>query len=204
MEEKTKIIKDWLGTGSINIFGRPFAGKDTQGKILADLVGGRLVGGGDILRSHKDPQKIEQIMASGGIIPSDFYFEMVLPFLSQDELKNIPLILSAVGRSSGEETTIMKATTDSGHPIKAVVLIQMPEIEVLKRFDASGKQQDRGDRTDDNKEVLMNRLAKFQEKTIPVIDYYRKQGLLVEVDGTNPREQVTQEIIDKLAVRTVA
>lgn len=204
MEQKTKIIAEWLGFGSVNIFGRPFAGKDTQGKILADMLGGRLVGGGDILRSHKDPKKIEEVMSSGGIIPSDFYFEMVLPYLSQPELQNMPLILSAVGRSKGEETTIMKATSDSGHPIKAVVLLQMPEIEVLKRFDASSKENDRGDRTDDKKEVLMNRLAKFQERTVPVIEFYRKNGLLVEVDGTLPREQVTEQILEKLAQRATA
>ena len=201
MDEQTQKIAAWLKTGSINIFGRPFAGKDTQGQLLADMFHGPLIGGGDILRHHDDPEKIEKIMASGGIIPSDFYFEMVLPYLSRDEFKNGPLILSAVGRSEGEETTILKATNDSGHPMRAVILLDLSEEEVWKRFDASAKQHDRGERTDDHREVLANRLEKFRTKTLPVIAYYRRAGLLIEVNGALSREEVTSSILEQLAAR---
>jgi adenylate kinase len=204
MNEKTQKIAGWLGTGSINIFGRPFAGKDTQGSILADIFGGVLIGGGDILRSHHDPKKIEEVMAAGGIIPSDFYLHMVLPYLSQEDFKDKPLILSAVGRSEGEETTIMKATADSNHPTKAVILLHLTEEEVWRRFDAAKQQHDRGDRTDDQRDVLATRLQKFRDKTMPVIDFYRKNGLLIELDGTLPREQVTEEILQSLAEKAEA
>lgn len=201
MNNHTKIITDWLGTGSINIFGRPFAGKDTQGRILAELFGGVLIGGGDILRSHDDPKKIEDILASGGIVPSDFYLQMVLPYLSQASLRDKPLILSAVGRSHGEEDIIMKATHDSGHELKAAIVLVLSEEEVWKRFDESQTHHDRGNRTDDHREVLANRLKKFQEKTTPVIEYYRQKGLLIEVDGMLSLEEVTEEILSGLRLR---
>jgi len=200
MNTQTKIISDWLGAGSINIFGRPFSGKDTQGRILADLFDGALIGGGDILRSHHDPAKIEQIMASGGIIPSDFYLGMLVPYLSQPGFKNKPLVLSAVGRSHGEEETIMKAAADSGHPIKAVIVLQLSEDEAWRRFEESKAVHDRGNRSDDHRSVLKTRLQKFQDKTTPVIEFYRDKGLLIEIDGTKSRQQVTDEIIEKLAV----
>ena len=198
MFEQTDIVASWLGVGSINMFGRPFSGKDTQGRKLADLLKGELVAGGDILRSHDDPKKIDEVIASGGIIPSDFYLKLVVPYLSQQNFENKPLILSAVGRSHGEEPIIMKATTEADHPMKAVISLQISEDEVWRRFELAPLAKDRGDRTDDNREALKTRLKKFQTRTVPVIEYYREKGLLIEVDGTLPREQVTQEIFESL------
>ncbi len=79
MNNQQKTISDWLKTGSINIFGLPFAGKDTQGKILAEMFNGVVISGGDILRSNKDNQELQQIMASGQIIPSDLWEQIVVP-----------------------------------------------------------------------------------------------------------------------------
>lgn len=201
MDQQLQTIIDWVGTGSINIFGRPFAGKDTQGSKLADLFGGVLVAGGDILRHYPDQAEIEQVMAAGGIIPTDLYLKIVLPYLSRPDFKDRPLILSSVGRLQGEEQTIMAATTSSGHPIKAVVLLQLTEDQVWQRFDEASANHDRGERSDDHREVLRNRLHKFQNKTMPVIEFYRRQGLLIEVDGTLDREAVTNEILNSLASR---
>lgn len=66
MDDKKLIIKNWLGNGSINIFGMPFSGKDTQGAILAEHFGGVMISSGDILRHDHGNQQIQQIMAEGG------------------------------------------------------------------------------------------------------------------------------------------
>lgn len=198
MQNQIKTILDWLGVGSINIFGRPFAGKDTQGRVLADLLGAKLIAGGDILRSYHDQDEINRVMAEGGLIPSDLYLKIMLPYLSKSEFEGKPLILSAMGRLKGEESVIMEATSKSGHPIKAVVLLEMDDGEVWRRFEIAKLERDRGERTDDQLEVLKNRLAKFQNMTIPVIDFYEAQNLLVRVDGTLSREGVTSEIIKSL------
>ena len=201
MNEQIQKISDWLGTGSINIFGFPFAGKDTQGNILAGMFGGIMISGGDILRHDHGNEKVQQIMATGGIIPSELFEEIVLPYFSRPELKGKPLILSEVGRMQGEEQVIIRATTSSGHPIKALVLLQLTEAEVWRRFDEAKLEHDRGNRADDRKEVLQTRLDKFYSKVVPVIDFYRKQGLLIEIDGSLPRGEVTANIIKHLANR---
>jgi adenylate kinase len=198
MHEQTKKITDWLAAGSINIFGCPFAGKDTQARILAQLFNGALIAGGDILRSHHDPVKIKQIMAEGGLVPSDFYLHLVLPYLSRPIFKNKPLILSSVGRSKGEESTIVEATNASGHPLKAVILLELPEDEVWRRFEAAKAEHDRDGRTDDQRKTLKKRLTKFKDKTMPVIEFYRSKDLLIEVNGALSREEVTKEILKKL------
>ena len=109
MDNQLKAVKGWLGAGSIDIFGRPFSGKDTQAEKLAQLLGAQLIGGGDILRSHEDPSQVEKVMSEGGIVPSDFYLNLVLPYLSRPEFSGKPLVLSAVGRAHGEEMAVMQA-----------------------------------------------------------------------------------------------
>jgi len=204
MEEMTGSIKTWLGNGSIDFFGRPFSGKDTQGKILADLFGGSLISGGDILRSHHDPAAIEKIMAEGGIIPSDFYLSMVVPYLSKDEFRGRPLMLSAVGRSHGEEPIIEQATEASGHRMKAVIVLELSDEDVWQRYDAAKELHDRGERSEDRAEALRNRLNKYRDNTEPVIDYYDQKGLLVRIDGRQSEEDVTRAIIEQLAAFSAA
>lgn len=201
MEQNIQTIKTWLGSGSLNIFGRPFAGKDTQGRLLADYFGGVMLSGGDILRHSMDNPRVQEIMASGAIIPSDLFEEIVVPFFSHQDLVGKPLILSEVGRVTGEDDVIMKVAEQTAHPEKAVIYLDLAEDDVWQRFEQSQASHDRGDRADDNKAVLQNRLNQYRDKVLPVIDFYRQKGLLIEVSGTLAREEVTAAIIEALASR---
>ncbi len=192
-----KII-DWLGGGSINIFGSPFAGKDTQAHKLAEALGASVIGGGDILRAHHDQATIKRLMSSGELFPSDYYLGLVLPFLKQSSLKHKPLILSTVGRWHGEEDAVMQAAAQSGHPLKAVIFLRLDEAEMWRRFETNEKLMIRGKRHDDDAEVLKIRINEFQTKTLPVIEFYKHKKLLIEVSGEGAPDLITQQIIEKL------
>ena len=196
--EKIEIIKKWLGSGSIDIFGRPFAGKDYQGRQLVALFGGNLIGGGEILRNSIVPEDITAQLRVGKLAPTDFYIRTVVPYLSQDRLANAPLFLSSVGRWHGEENGVIEAIQQSGHPMKAVVYLDMPTEESYVRWQSRDINNDRVGRHDDTLEVLKTRFNEFQDKTIPVIDFYRDLGNLVEIDGKQSREKVTQDILEAL------
>jgi adenylate kinase len=196
---KIETIKNWLGSGSINIFGLPFAGKDTVCEKLADLLGGIVIGGGEILRSQKQKDHIADQIDKGALAPTDEYLAIVLPYLSQLHLAHKPLILSSVGRWHGEESSIITAAHDSGHPLKAVVLISITEQEAHKRWALATHLGDRGQRKDDAQGILDTRINEFISKTTPVIDFYRSQGLLIEVDGLQSRSAVLAEVVSKLA-----
>lgn len=204
MEHITQKVSDWLGAGSINIFGRPFAGKDTQGRSLAELFNGTMISSGDILRHAQSNTEVQATMAAGEIISSELFESIVIPYLSRSEFGQKPLILSEVGRVPGEEAIILRATAKAGHPLKAVIVLKLEEAEVWKRFEAAQQQHDRGDRADDRREVLETRLKAYREKVLPVIEFYRDRGLLIEVDGTLSRESVTNQILEKLGDQKIS
>lgn len=191
-------IQKWLGTGAINIFGLPFAGKDTHGHKLAALFDASIMGGGDILRNSVIPPHVRELIDSGRLAPIDDYIRIVTPYLSRDEFADRPLILSSVGRWHGEEPGVMGAAEAAGHPIKAVVYLQVSEATAHERFLASREDEFRGVRTDDAEHIIETRFKEFNSKTLPVIEYYRDQGLLVEVDGNPPKDVVHQNILHKL------
>lgn len=199
MEDKINSIKSWLGTGSINIFGLPMSGKDTQGIRLAELLGAKLLSSGLIIRA-KEAETRQHYTDKGNLIPTDIFYEWVLPYFSRDDLADYPLVLSSIGRWVGEEDSVIEAAKNSGHPIKAVVLLNISEADVENRWQAAKTLGDRGTRKDDQDIVTFrNRLQEFREKTLPVVLHYRDLGLLVSVNGDQPRDDVFNEIVDKLA-----
>lgn len=194
-------ITSWLGTGSVNLFGVPYAGKDTQGKELSRLFNAPLMGGGDILRNSVIPPHVKAKIDAGELAPTDEYMDIVLPYLSKDEFADKPLILSAVGRWHGEEDGVMQATAASNHPLKAVIFLSIDDATLQKRWQEAGDKGDRGDRVDDAKHILDVRLEEFREKTLPVIETYRQNGLLIEVDGSGSLAEVTVRVLEALAKR---
>lgn len=193
-----EVIKDWLGTGSLNIFGLPFAGKDTHGHYLAKIFNASIMGGGDILRNSVIPSHVKKIIDSGRLAPIDDYIQIVLPYLSRAEFAGRPLILSSVGRWHGEEPGVIAAAEAADHPLKAVVLLSVSEETAFRRFVASKGEKHRADREDDAEHTLAVRFDEFNNKTLPVINFYRELGLLIEVDGNPPKQEVHQAILQKL------
>jgi adenylate kinase len=187
-------IRAWLGSGSINIFGLPFSGKDTHGSELARFFGAPMFGGGDILRSDVSPQHVKDIIATGELAPTNDYLAIVLPYLSQDIFVDKPLILSSLGRWYGEEKAVMEAADASGHPMKAVLYLDITAEEAYRRWQSA----ERGRLDDAAEHILEKRFDEFKIKTLPVIEFYRKKNLLIDVDGMPPKDEVTKTIIQKL------
>lgn len=198
MEDKIAAIKRWLSTGSINIFGFPMSGKDTQGVKLAEAVGGKLLSSGIIIRA-KEAELHKNLTKTGALIPTDIFYEWVLPYFEREDLKSYPLILSSIGRWFGEEDTVLETAEKTGHPIKAAILLNISEADVMDRFQKLQILNDRGERQDDKDiAVFQNRLDEFRLKTMPVLEHYKKLGLLINVNGDQSREEVFNEMIDKL------
>lgn len=199
--DKIATIKEWLGTGSINIFGLPMSGKDTQGVKLAEALDAKFLSSGMIIRAMESQQK-QKYSEKGALIPTNVFYEWVLPYFERHDLFGYPLILSSIGRWFGEEDQVMSVASGAGHEIKAVIILNISEADVEKRFQEAKVLNDRGERADDKDfAIFRTRLQEFHDKTLPVLKHYRALGLLVEVNGDQSREAVFNEIIDKLYYR---
>jgi adenylate kinase len=198
MEDKIATIKTWLGTGSINIFGFPMSGKDTQGLMLAKTFDAKLLSSGIIIRS-KEAEAHKNLTGHGALIPTNVFYDWVLPYFARKDIASSPLVLSSVGRWYGEEDSVMAAAAAAGHEIKAVILLNISEAGVESRWNAAKSLGDRGDRRDDRDiETFHNRLEEFHTKTLPVLQHYKDLGLLINVNGNQSRDEVFNETIDKL------
>lgn len=197
-QEQLALIKAWLGKGSINIFGLPFAGKDTHAQTLADALDGIVLGGGDILRNSTIPQHVRNLIDEGNLAPTEDYIKIVLPYLSKPRFANGPLILSSVGRWHGEEEGVIGAAKASGHELMAAIYLDIDEETARRRWESSQTDETRGPRADDARHKLDTRFEEFKNKTLPVVDYYRKAGLLIEIDGKPDTARVSQDIIESL------
>ena len=137
MEEKIAKIKSWLGTGSINIFGLPMAGKDTQGIRLAEALEAKFLSSGMIIR-EMEKQTNQNFSEHGILIPTDLFYEWVLPYLERRDLFEYPLILSSIGRWSGEENQVLHKAETSGHDHRQICLQQYVQgllVVVVGRLD---------------------------------------------------------------------
>ncbi len=201
MDKNIELIKEKLGTGSIDIFGLPLSGKDTVGLRLAEAIGGKMLSSGLILRAaEKEDKDLFSEMSAGKLAATDKFREIVLPYLKRPDLAQFPLILSSVGRWEGEEYDVIEAAKEGGHPIKAVILLNISEAEAKKRWEVSQTLQDRGDRSDDKVAVVLDtRIKEFIEKTMPVIETYRKRDILLPIFADTDKETVYQRVVEALA-----
>ena len=192
-DDKIEQIKRWLGTGSVNIFGLPYSGKDTVGKRLAIDLGAEFLSSGDLLRAVN-----EKDQESGQLSPTNVFYDVVLPAFARPEFNDKPLILSSIGRWQGEEQRVMEATNTNNHPIKAVISLNISKDEVQRRYRISLRLGDRSNRADASDEKIATRLKEYKTKTLPVINTYRQMGLLIEVNGEQSRDAAYDDVVNEL------
>lgn len=199
MDQQIQQIKAWLGIGSINIFGLPMSGKDTVGVRLAEALNAKFLSSGMIVRAMEQATG-QKITHDGQLAPSSVFYDWVLPYFERQDLWNYPLILSSIGRWSGEEDEVLAVARSSGHTIRAAIELQLSDQDVVERWEAAKMLGDRGLRPDDaDPQVFQTRLNEYHEKTLPVLQRYQELGLLIPVPATFPRETVFKKVVEALA-----
>ena len=124
---------------------------------LAEALGGKFLSSGLIIRANEELTR-QHFSDKGDLTPTDVFYKWVLPYFEKEELKEFPLILSSIGRWSGEENKVMETAEKAGHPIKAAVILNISEADVMSRWQAVAELKDRGTRYDDEKpEVFQDR-----------------------------------------------
>lgn len=173
----------------------PGAGKGTQGERLAEVYGVPHLATGDLLRQNVaegTPVGLEakSYMDRGELVPDRIVIALIQARLTaEEELKGF--VLDGFPRSLPQARTSYEWGRARGATFHAVISLQVGEDELVRRLLERGRHSGR---SDDTEATIRHRLAVYDESTRPLLDFYRGRGILVEVDGEGPVEEVTARI----------
>jgi adenylate kinase len=185
------------GRPRIVLLGPPGAGKGTQAELLAGQLGVPAISTGDMLRQAVASgtelgRKVQGIMASGALVDDATMADVVKDRLAQADARQ-GFLLDGYPRTLPQAHTLEGILSAGGRELDAVVLVEVPEEELVRRAVLRG-------RGDDREDVVRERLRVYREKTEPLIGYYRERGLLYPIDGNLPVEKVTSQMLIALGV----
>jgi adenylate kinase len=209
------------------LFGPPGAGKGTQAARLQDDFNLSYVATGDILRAAvKDGTELgeaaKRYMDAGELVPDDLVVDLIVDRIGAEDCED-GFILDGFPRTRAQADALMAAFERLGRRITAVLLVDVPDDEVVRRISGRRvsvktgrpyhvetdppKHEGRCDvdgsrliqRDDDKPEVVRKRLEVYHAETEPLISYFDERGLLRRVDGTRSPTEVHDHIRAVLA-----
>jgi len=209
------------------LLGPPGAGKGTQAQAISKTLGLPHISSGDLFRENLKNQTELGKLAKGFIdrgelVPDDVTIAMIRDRLSNPDCKPGAL-LDGFPRTPAQADAFAAMLVGFAGRVNGVPYIRVPEKVLIERltgrwtcraqghvfhekfnpphkagicdFDSSELYQ----REDDKAETVINRIQVYFQQTMPLIEYYKKAGLLLEVDGTQSIQQVTAELMAALS-----
>ena len=158
--------------------GPPGAGKGTQANLFCKKYGLVHLSTGDLLRDEVSSGsvlglKADEIMNKGELVSDELVLSIV-----EGRLININegWLLDGFPRNINQANSLKNLLEKIKQPLEGVILIKVDDDYLIKRLLERGRQ-------DDNEQVITNRLNIYREQTTPLIDLYKKQGILEEIEG---------------------
>jgi adenylate kinase len=207
----------------IVLMGAPGAGKGTQARLLQERLHLPQISTGDIFRALKTAQtplaqEVRDIMTRGQLVPDELTIQLVKERTARADCRN-GYILDGFPRTPAQAQSLEKLAAEQGNDIVAV-LIDVPLNlleqrmtgrrtcpvchEIYNIYFKPPRNNNVCDlhpdsqlvqRADDNSETVRARLATYEERTRPLVEYYKAAALLHSVDGTREPEAIYEDII---------
>lgn len=179
------------------ILGPQGSGKGTQAKLIAEKFGITHVSSGALLREFAkgDSEKaklVADLLTTGALLPFDMVLEVAEPVIVGAKSG---FILDGTPRDLMQAEYLDWYLGERKLVIDKVILLDIPREVSLQRL---AKRAETEKRSDDTPQAIDERLKLYHDETLPVIDYYRKQGKLIEVDGTPDIDTIFADIVSKL------
>jgi adenylate kinase len=211
------------------LFGPPGAGKGTQARRLAQALGVPHISSGDLFRYHIGAgtelgQLAKEYLDNGMLVPDDVTVEMIDNRLNEPEFRQ-GAILDGFPRTVAQAEALEGLLTKRGATLGIVADIRVRPETLVRRL--SGRWTCRAEghiyhnethppktpgicdidgsplaqRADDRPETVGRRIQVYLDQTAPLEQYFRARGLLFEIDGEQPADQVTQSLMDEVERR---
>ena len=188
---------------NIVLFGKPGAGKGTQAEFLKEKYNLTHLSTGDIFRfnikNDTDLGKLAKtFMDKGDLVPDEVTIQML-----QSEVDKNPhsagFLFDGFPRTLAQAAALDKFLESKGQNITATVALEADDDILVARLLERGKTSGRPD--DQDEEKIRNRYQEYNEKTAPLMDYYKGKKKFYAVDGIGTIEEVTKrvsKVIDNL------
>ncbi len=189
---------------NIALFGPPGAGKGTQSESLIQQHNLFYISTGDQLRKEMaDKTKLgleaRDIIAAGGLVSDEIIVQIIEKTIT-DNAGADGFLFDGFPRTYIQAYILEGLMLKLHTSLNCLISLAVPEEESVRRLLARGKTSGR---SDDNEAVIRNRLREYNQKTLPVLQFYRDKGIYVEVDGTadiaTVHQQITGIIQDELS-----
>ncbi len=183
----------------IVLMGAPGAGKGTQAKLLQERLGIPQVSTGDLFRYNlKNDTPLGQLakgfMDEGNLVPDEVTVAMVRDRLAQADAQ-AGAILDGFPRSPAQAAAFDALLADLQDSVDIVPVVDVAQdvlvARLLKRAELEG-------RADDNEETIRTRMRVYEESTAPLIDFYEEKGLVRRINGQQPIDDVSAELIQAI------
>jgi adenylate kinase len=210
----------------IVLLGPPGVGKGTQARILAETSKLAHISSGDLFRENIKNQtelgkQVKAILDKGELVPDDLTISMIRDRISQPDCK-LGAILDGFPRTPAQATALAEMLAEFDGGVDAVPYITAAESILVER--ASGRWTCKAQghiyhekysppkqagicdidgsevyqREDDKAETVAKRIRVYFDQTMPLVKHYETAGKLIKIDGTQPVEQVTKELLAAL------
>ncbi|MAD43231.1 MAG: adenylate kinase [Arcobacter sp.] len=212
---------------NLMVFGAPGAGKGTQAKFLIEKYDIPQISTGDILRAaiaDKTDMGMEakNFMDAGKLVPDSTIIGIIKDRLAEDDCKK-GFILDGFPRTLGQAEALSELMANMNISLDKVISLNVPDELIVGRITGRRvcsscgasfhvdfnppKKEDVCDycnsdliiRKDDNAETVKSRLGAYHDQTAPLIDFYTKMGVMVELDGTKDVSEVTEDMFAALS-----
>jgi adenylate kinase len=180
------------------LFGPPGAGKGTQAEFLADSFGLIHLSTGDLLRSEiaagsRLGLEAKSYMDKGELVPDAVVIGMIKSKLdAHSDAKGF--IFDGFPRTVDQAIALDKLLNDNGTPISGMLSLEVEKQELISRLLGRGKISGRAD--DQDQSVIENRITVYNEKTTPLIEYYRKQDKHFGINGMGTIAEIADRLND--------
>lgn len=183
------------------LIGPPLSGKETQGELLEDSLGGiPRFSMGHLIRDARGKDTVfekayQQYSMQGKHLPNEIKFPLLE--VKMDEAANRGFILDNFPGTAEDVIYLENYLKDKNLQVKKVVVLTVSEDEMRKRFEIA---KERRGRADDTFENVHARRAIQDKDREPVIEHYEKLGLVVKVNGEQSVEDVHQDILEAIEI----